>query len=140
MHTLGGIVGAVLGARRNDAPAPETLVTEAAIRVEEERKQVQRRVVLLYWLCVLIVITAACGIFLGLSPEKPLMAPILVGLFLPVGQFVASWLALAYLYLTKPPRLDECVKRLDRMTLLAFLGALFGCIGSALTLVAVAIH
>ena len=71
-----------------------------------------------------------------MNPSEAIIGPLLVVGLLPIGQLVASIIALMYFNLAHPPRENECVARLGRITLLAFLWGLFGCLGTALSFAA----
>lgn len=137
VHTLGGIVGAVVGARRKDIPAPETLTTPEAVRIEAEKKAANRLVIRVYWLCVTIVAVITCVVCVAVNPNEPIVGPAMVLGFLPIGQLVASIMALMYLNVAKPPRERECASRLGRITLMAFFGTILGCLGTALSFFAI---
>lgn len=137
VHTLGGIVGAVLGGRRNYVPAPETLTTAKAIHTETEKKAANRLVIRVYWLCVAIVAVINCLVCVVVYPNDPIIGPALLVAFLPLGQLLASVMALIYLNMANPPRESECVSRLGRITLLAFLGTLLGSLGTVFVFFAI---
>jgi hypothetical protein len=133
VHTFGGVAGAILGARRKGVPLPETLTTEAAIREEAEKKQAQRYAIKTYWLSVTIVALLTCIVCMAVDPREAFWGPLIVAGFLPAGQLLASLLALLYIHFVPPARREDSMKRIKRMTLFAFLGALLGCLGTALS-------
>ena len=137
VHTIGGVAGAILGARRKGAPLPETLTTDAAIREEAEKKQAQRYAIKVYWLAVTILAVLTCIVGVAVNPREAIWGPLIVVGLLPLGQLLASLLALVYVYFVPPVRREECMSRIKRMTLFSFLGALLGCLGTALSFFAI---
>lgn len=122
LHSLGGIVGALVGgSREGRGPAPEG-VTPA------ERRSVDRHVRKIYWLSLLAVaVLAVIGSLVeARGSDGPVVAFFVVALCLPGGQLIASVLTLIYLNTFPHPRKRETLQRLGKITLFAFLGGLIG--------------
>jgi hypothetical protein len=134
VHSLGGLAGAIYGSRRKGgAPDPETLSSEKAILEESEIARSGRYASKVYWLVLTIVGFITCVISAIANPGQPLLGPAIIAGFLPAAQLIASLLSWVYILCRPPVRSDVCLSRLGRITLFAFLGGLFGCLGTWLT-------
>ena len=126
LHTLGGIAGAAYGSLRRNAPAPETLTTDAAIRAEDEIRTANRLAAKVYWLSTALITLLSAIIGAVIDPRESGVTLFLIVFFFPAGQLAASLVALIYLQVNPPLRKSECLSRLGRITLFAFVGALGG--------------
>jgi streptolysin S family bacteriocin protoxin len=136
VHTVGGLGGAIYGSLRRDAPDPEALVTEKQIGLEAETAEAHRYAVKTYWLAL----TFVCFLTLVVSAAFPGLAYVGRGLgialiigFLPIGQLLASLISLVVIRTRPPVRKDLSLRRLGRITLIAFIGAVVGILGTVLT-------
>ena len=132
LHSVGGVAGAVVGSIRR-TPDPETLTTPDAVRREEELSAAHRLAVKNYWLAFVI-----CGfvtiVLTGLlNRQDPFLGTFLTVLLLPAVQLLASVVTLVRIRVRPPARKQECLRRLGRITLFGFLGALIGCLGRVVT-------
>jgi hypothetical protein len=128
LHAVGGLAGAAVGSIRQ-APEPETLTTDAAIRDEEEIRDANRYAAKSYWL-VLGLTLLGCAIAAAmLSWSEPAVGLLLLFFFFPAVQLPASLVTWLWIRRFPPPRKKECLSRLGRITLFAFVGALAGVLG-----------
>lgn len=133
VHSVGGLAGAVYGSLRRDAPDPGTLVTEEQIRLEAETAAAHGYAVKVYWLALTIVGALTIAVSLIANPNEPLVGPALVLGFLPAGQLAAALISVVVIRMRPPVRKDLCLRRLGRITLLGFIGAVLGTGGTVLT-------
>jgi hypothetical protein len=130
---VGGAAGAIYGSLRRNAPLPETLVTEEQLSEEAEVSQAHRYAVKIYWLILTIVGFVTIVISMAVDPGEPIIGPALIAGFLPVGQLAASLFTAIYVAWRPPLRKDVCLRRVGRIALFGFLGALIGTIGTIVT-------
>jgi hypothetical protein len=133
LHAVGGIAGSIWGSLRRNAPAPDTLTTPEAVRQEEDLKTAHRLAVKVYWLSLTIIATLAVAGCSLLNTREALIGPILVAMFLPGGQLLASVVTLVWIQIHPPARKSDCLRRLGKITLLGFLGGLIGSVGLVVT-------
>ena len=133
LHTLGGIAGAAYGSLRRNAPAPETLTSDAAIRAEDEIRTANRLAAKAYWLSVALITLLAAIVGTLIDPRESLVSLFIIVFFFPGGQLAASLAALIYIHAKPPVRKSVCLSRLGRITLFAFVGALAGVLGLLIT-------
>lgn len=134
LHTVGGVIGAAFGSIRRRAPAPETLTSDEAIRAESEIKTANRYAAKVYWLALTLAVFGYAVVSTLLNPTSRESALFMGVFFLPIAQLGASVAALIWILIRPPARRTECLGRLGKITLFAFLGALAGCLGLAVTL------
>lgn len=132
-HSAGGLAGATWGSLRSNPPPPELLTTPEQQRVEAEKRASSRRAVKVYWLTLTILATITCIVTVAVDPGEAWIGPLLVAMFLPGGQLVASLLTLVHLHVFPPSRLEIARHRLGRITLFGFLFGLLGCVGLVIT-------
>jgi hypothetical protein len=127
LHSVGGLAGALRGGFGGRRPPQEGLSPEEAQRDAQVVRGAERRAIKAYWWSTLIVV----GISLGAGAVESGIGEAWVGalvlaMALPAGQLVASVLTLIYLNVFPPERKDAALRRLGRITLMAFLWGLVG--------------
>jgi hypothetical protein len=133
VHSLGGATGAIIASLRKGKPSPDSLTTESDILKESEIQRSHRYAVRVYWLSLTLCGFLTCVVCTLANPGEPVIGPAIIAGFLPVGQLAASLFSAIYINVRPPVRKDVCLARLGKITLLAFLGGLLGCIGTVLT-------
>lgn len=128
VHSVGGVAGAIYGSMRRGAPPPE-----AETAADVELKAAVRLTVRAYWLAFTLITTFSLFVATLSNWEELIIGPIIIAFFLPIGQLAASIATWIYLANRKPDRLRDCYRRLGRITLFAFLGAVAGILGTVLT-------
>jgi len=128
-HSFGGIAGSIWGSLRRNAPAPDSLTSPDAVRQEEEIRTAHRLAVKVYWLvftiCSFVSIVATALV----NREEAIVGGVLTLIFLPAVQLLASAVTLVWIQVRPPVRKQECLRRLGKISLFGFLGALIGSIG-----------
>lgn len=127
LHTVGGLAGAIRGGFGGRRPAKEGLTPEEMDREAREVRASEQRAIRAYWWSTLLVVVISlltCILESGMG--EAWLGPILIGMALPAGQLIASVLVLIYLNVYPPPRKDAALRRLGRITLLAFVWGLVG--------------
>jgi uncharacterized membrane protein len=130
---VGGISGSIWGSIRRHAPDPDTLTTPQAIRNEEELRTAHRLAVKVYWLSFTICSFVTILVTTLVNRQDTLVGAVLTVLSLPAVQLLASGIALIRIQMKPPVRKQDCLRRLGRISLFGFLGALIGCIGLVVT-------
>jgi hypothetical protein len=133
LHTVGGIAGAAYGSLRRNAPSPETLTTDAAIRAEDEIRTANRHAAKVYWLSLALITLLAAIVGTLVDPKEVGVSLFIIVFFFPGGQLAASLAAMIAVHVKPPVRKAECLRRLGRITLFAFVGALAGVLGLLIT-------
>ena len=134
-HSLGGIGGALYGMRGGHHHPTPGLPADEAKREADERKAADRYAIKLYWLALLVVAILTLLVTItenlkGDAVQALRIAAVVIAFCLPIGQLIASVLALIYINVFPPSRKPECLRRLGRITLFSFI---WGLIGSAAT-------
>lgn len=129
LHSIGGIAGAVWGGVRRNAPDPDTLTTQARVDEEEGLKAARRLTIRAYWLILTLIAFVSIAIGVVANPSESVIGAIIVALLLPAGQLLASIITLVFLAVKNPPRKDDSLRVLGRITLFAFLGGVIGVVG-----------
>lgn len=133
LHSVGGIAGSIWGSLRRGAPDPETLTTPEAVRREDEVKTAHRLAVKVYWLSLTLCSFVTIVVTTLLNRESAFVGAFLAVVSLPAVQLLASGITLIRIQ-TRPPALkQECLRRLGKISLFGFLGALIGSIGLFVT-------
>lgn len=133
VHSVGGAAGAIYGSLRRNAPLPESLVTEEQVREEREVSAAHRYAVKIYWLALTIVGFLTIIVSMIVDPKEPILGPGLILGFLPVGQLAASLISAIYILWGPPVRKDLCLRRIGRITVFSFLGAVLGIAGTIIS-------
>lgn len=133
LHTIGGIAGAVWGGIRRQAPDPETLTTQAQVDREEQLKKALQLTVRTYWLALALVAAVSTAAIIVGNPREPAIGPILIAIFLPAGQLLASIATAIAIRMKDPVRKSDAYRILGRITLFAFLGGILGIVGLVIT-------
>ena len=133
LHSIGGIAGSIWGSIRRNAPDPETLTTPEAVRKEEELTAAHRLAVKVYWLAFVVSGFVAIVLTTLINRESAFVGALLTVLSLPGVQLLASGITLIRIQLRPPARKEACLRRLGKITLFGFLGALIGSIGLVVT-------
>jgi len=134
LHSVAGLAGSAWGSLRRNVPDPDTLTTPEAVRAEEEIRTSNRLAAKVYWMSLTIIASIALAVLSVSIRQDPLVGPFLVLFFLPGGQLLASLVTLIWLF-ARPPASSEGFRRLGKITLFGFLGALIGCVGIVITFV-----
>lgn len=108
-------------------------MTEELIRDEKETVRAHRYALKVYWLSLTIVALLTIVVCMLAEPRQPLVGPFMILGFLPVGQLAASILAAIYVRWKPPARQDLVLRRIGRITLFAFFGALVGVAGTIIS-------
>ena len=133
LHTVGGLAGAAYGSMCRNAPSPESLTSDAAIRAEDEIRTANRLAAKAYWLSTALLTLLAAIVGTLIDPREAGVSVFVIVFFFPAGQLAASLAALIYIQAKPPVRKSECLSRLGRITLFAFVGALAGVLGLLIT-------
>ena len=133
LHTVGGLAGAAYGSVRRNAPAPETLTSDDAIRQEDEIRTANRTAAKTYWLSLALITLLSAIVATIIDPKESGVSLFILVFFFPAGQLAASLAALIAIQVKPPVRKSECLSRLGRITLFGFLGALAGVLGLVIT-------
>ena len=133
LHTVGGLAGAAYGSMRRNAPSPDSLTTDAAIRAEDEIRTANRLAAKAYWLSTALVTLLSAIVGTLIDPRESMVSLFVIVFFFPAGQLAASLAALIYIQVKPPVRKPECLSRLGRITLFAFVGTLAGVVGLFIT-------
>jgi len=118
---------------RRNVPDPDSLTTPEAVRAEEEVKAAHRGTVKVYWMAFTIIASIALAVLTIATRREQLLAPFIALMLLPGGQLPATLVTALWIRLRPPARKSEAYKRLIRITVFGFLGALLGVIGVVIT-------
>jgi hypothetical protein len=133
LHSAGGIAGSIWGSLRRNAPSPDSLTTPEAVRQEEEVKTAHRLAVKVYWLVFTILSFLSIVVTTLINHEDAIVGAVLTLIYLPALQLLASLLTLLWIPMKEPVRKQVFLRRLGRISLYGFLGALIGSIGLVVT-------
>src|SRR6185369_16084219 len=102
--------------------------------IQGELKAAGKFAIKIYWKALLVVAIITTLVTIAYDPMRPVqmlgMAGVVILGFMPLGQLVASLLALIYINVFPPMQKPEALRRLGRITLFSFL---WGCIGAAIS-------
>ena len=133
IHTLGGLIGAGIGAKKGISFVPSSTDVQVRARETEEVALASRVAIRAYWWSVLIVcLQTVFFCLLENQREGFFVALFAIALCLTAGQLVASVFAIIYVNVYPPARKREALLRVGKITLWAFTGSLIGSILLAL--------
>jgi hypothetical protein len=123
VHSVGGVAGAVYASLRRGAASEDP-----------DLDKTLRRTVRVYWLLFTLIAFVTVTVSTLSHPHIPLYGAVITGVGLPLCQFGASLATWTWLTFTKQDRLFDSYRLVGRITLLTFLGAAAGLLGTWLSI------